>query len=240
MENTTIELTGLDAIKEDIKSLRGAEVSIFGQRQVLESEVDEITVDILDIIEKLESFEVKTIEVGQPCEYCHSEGLIQSCDEDGNEIENEFEECEECEGIGIVYNDLNAENALNLIYDFGDLKELKCDNSYNWCSLVSNHFDFKTWKDTSNDKIYVEFKVHRYGDVRSNYTDVAVLEFNHENEFLETLIECDKTIEVDGYDCTLSAICEGIQVYSIDGEHITTVYPCDMKELKKEISELNN
>jgi hypothetical protein len=38
----------------------------------------------------------------------------------------------------------------------------------------------------------VEFKVHRFGDVRCNYSDVVYLEFGDEYEFYEVLEEGNK------------------------------------------------
>lgn len=234
MEN----LKGLAGIKQDIMDLRGSEVTIFGQRQVLPSEVDELTIDILDIVEELKAYEVETIEVGQACEHCNGTGMVYTWNnEEGCELE---EECSECDGVGIVYNDLKAENALNVIYDLGDLEELNRDNSYNWTAPVSNDFNFQVWKDLSNDKIYVEFKVHRYGDVRSNYTDTAVLEFSSDYGFLEALTEANKMIEVEGYDCEINILNEGIEVYTYNGEHVTDSYATSIEELKSDIAEATN
>lgn len=230
MEN----LKGLAGIKQDIMDLRGSEVTIFGQRQVLPSEVDELTIDILDIVEELKAYEVETIEVGQACEHCNGTGMVYTWNnEDGCELE---EECSECDGVGIVYNDLKAENALNVIYDLGDLEELNRDNSYNWSAPVSNNFNFKTWKDLSNGTIYVEFKVHRYGDIRNNYTDFAVLEFSSDAEFLDVISECNKVIDVNGYECHIDVFNEGIEVYTEDGDYVKTVYVCDMEELENELA----
>lgn len=228
-----VELKGLEAIKQDITDLRGSEVSIFGQRTVLSSEVDEVTIDILDIIDRLESYEVETIEIGKTCEHCQGTGVVTTWyDDEESEVE---EECEQCNGEGVIYEDIDASRALEIKYDMGDIEELRHDNSYNWGSPVSNDFDFQVWKDVNDDKIYVDFKVHRYGDVRCNYTDVAVLEFSDEDKFLQVISEANKFIEVDGYDCYISVFSDTIEVNDDEGNYMFSSCACDMSELKDDI-----
>lgn len=197
MKNT---VKGLEAIKNDIQGLRGTEVNAFGQSQVIESEVNEITIDILDVIESLKSFEVDTVEVVKACEHCNGEN----------------EECEYCYGEGYIIEDMNASESIEYMEcDLGDLTEISHNNSYNWNAPTSNHFDFRTLKDLNNNKIYVEFKVHRYGDVRCNYTETAILEFNYEGEFLETIGECYKNLNIGDFICETNIFNEGIEVYTV-------------------------
>lgn len=231
MEN----IKGLKAIKDDITSLRGTEVRIFGQPQVLESEVDELTIDILDIIENLESYEVETIEMSKECTCCNGTGMVYTWDDD-EECELE-EECEECDGFGTIYEDIEATKAIEILYDNRDLEELNHDNSYNWLAPVSNNFNLKTYKDINNDKIYVEFKVHRFGDVRSNYTDTAILEFDYDSEFLEAITEADKFIDVDGFDCNVKVLSDTIEVNDPNGNYCFESSAYDIEELKEEIRE---
>lgn len=234
MENTnTIELTGLEAIRKDIADLRGTTVRVFGQPQVVEPEVDELTIDILDIIEKLESYEVDTVEVIQSCDNCKGTGEVVEV-LDGEDF---IVECECCDGMGVVYKDMVASDALELFYENGDLEELGHDNSYNWCAPVSNSFDFQTWRDRNNHKIYVEFKVHRYGDVRCNYTNTAVLEFGYDSEFLEVISECDKFIYVDEYDVNVKVLSNTIEVYDENDNYAFNSGACTIEELKEEIEE---
>ena len=229
MEN----IKGLAGIKQDIMDLRGSEVTVFGQRQVVSSEVDELTIDILDIISELESSEVTTIPVFNTCEHCNGTGMVYTWD-DEEECELE-EECEHCDGFGSIEEEVDAVKVLEILEDNLQVKEVKSDNSYNWCSPVSNHFNFYIYEDINSEKVYIEFKVHRYGDVRCNYTDSAVLEFSSDYEFLEAVTQANKMIEIDGYDCEINVFNEGIEVYN-DGEYITTSYACDIKELKNDIA----
>lgn len=102
------------------------------------------------------------------------------------------------------------------IYDDCDYKG---DNSYNWLSPINHHFNFNIYNNdnTACDVCYVEFSVHRYGDVRGNYTESVVLQFNNDYEFLEILSECNKynTIEIDGtnYNIGVNIFSDGFEVW---------------------------
>ena len=81
-----------------------------------------------------------------------------------------------------------------------EYEEIKSDNSYNWLSPVSNHFNYRIYQSNLWEGIIVEFKVHKYGDVRCNYTEEIYLRFNGEYEFYEVLSESSKYIKVDKND----------------------------------------
>ena len=86
---------------------------------------------------------------------------------------------------------------------------------------------------------YVEFKVHRFGDVRGNYTETVVLQFDSDYEFLETLSECNKysTIEIDGnnYSVDVNIFSDGFETFDDNGNYIATVYGYDADEITEEI-----
>lgn len=117
--------------------------------------------------------------------------------------------------------------------------DYKGDNSYNWNAPVNHDFDFKVYNNTANGVCYVEFKVHRFGDVRGNYTDSVVLEFMNDYEFYETLSECNKysTIEIDGnnYNVDVNIFSDGFETFDDNGNYITTVYGYDADEITEEI-----
>ena len=107
--------------------------------------------------------------------------------------------------------------------DEGFLIECGADNSYNWNSPISHHINFEIYHDIEGSYI-VRFRVHRYGDVRCNYTDWVYLEFSWENEFLEVLMEeCSKSIDVemDGkqYYVTIEVLSDEIRLESYDEEN---------------------
>ena len=124
------------------------------------------------------------------------------------------------------------------IYDECDYRG---DNSYNWMAPVNHHFNFNVYdnENTARDVCYVEFKVHRFGDVRGNYTESVVLEFMNDCEFYETLSECNKynNIEIDGvnYNVDVNILSDGFEVFDDNGNYITTVCGYDADEITEEI-----
>ena len=185
-------MTNLQEMIKDIKSLRGATVEVFGQKTVLDQEVSEMYVDILDIMESLVEYEQDL------------------------EVEEYDEETEEYE----IKEVDTIDEYLDFIGEVYGLRELFSDNSYNWNGRVSNHFDFKAYKDETLGDIYIVFKVHRYGDVRCNYTKECLLKFNSYDQFLDTITESNKfvTIEVDGkeYDLYVNVTNDGYEVYNTE------------------------
>ena len=119
-----------------------------------------------------------------------------------------------------------------------DVCDYKGDNSYNWMSPVNHHFNFNIY-DNACGVCYVEFKVQRFGDVRGNYTEAVVLQFDNEYEFLETLSECNKynNVEIDGnnYNVDVNIFSDGFEVFDDGGNYITTVCGYDVDEITEEI-----
>ena len=208
-------MTNLQEMIKDIKSLRGATVEVFGQKTVLDQEVSEMYVDILDIMESLVEYEQEL------------------------EVEEYDEETEEYE----VKEVNTIDEYLDFIGGVYGLRELFSDNSYNWNGRISNHFDFKAYKDETLGDIYIVFKVHRYGDVRCNYTKECLLKFNSYEQFLEKITEANKftNVEVDGkeYDLYVSALYDGYEVYDTEsGRNIIYTCETDKESIIKEIREM--
>ena len=130
-------------------------------------------------------------------------------------------------------------------YIFDDCN-YKGDNSYNWNAPVNHDFDFKIYNNnnTANNVCYIEFKVHRFGDVRGNYTESVVLEFMGDYEFYETMLECNKynTVEIDGinYNVDVNIFSDTFEVYDDNGNYIASVCGCDADEITDEIIKLVN
>ena len=122
----------------------------------------------------------------------------------------------------------------------GFLIECGADNSYNWNSPISHHINFEIYHDIEGSYI-VRFRVHRYGDVRCNYTDWVYLEFSWEDEFLEVLMEeCSKCIDVemDGkqYYVTIEVLSDEIRLESYDEENgYEDIYGDDRDEILEEM-----
>ena len=81
-----------------------------------------------------------------------------------------------------------------------EYEEIKNNNSYNWNAPISNDFNYRIYKSSLYEGIIVEFKVHRYGDVRCNYTEEIYLQFNDEYEFYEVLAENNKYFTIEKND----------------------------------------
>ena len=208
-------MTNLQEMIKDIKSLRGATVEVFGQKTVLDKEVSEMYVDILDVMESLVEYEQEL------------------------EVEEYDEETEEYE----VKEVDTIDEYLDFIGEVDGLRELFSDNSYNWNGRVSNHFDFKAYKDETLGDIYIVFKVHRYGDVRCNYTKECLLKFDCYNEFLDVITESNKfvTVEVDGkeYDLYVNVTNDGYEVYNTEtGEYVGYASETDKESIIEEIREM--
>ena len=191
------------AINELMK-LRGATVEYWGETVTLSDNVGEFEIDILDVLEAMEEFEIDPYDFTYWAE-----------DEDGNEIE-----------IDILENCETAEDVLDTLEEYGYIEEtcFAADNSYNWSSPVSNDFDFKAYRDFVSDGVFVDFMVHRFGDVRGNYTDSVIYHFDSVDEFYELLSNCSKYVQIGNYGVCVDLFNDGFDVYDEAGNYICTAY----------------
>lgn len=174
-------------IINEIKKLRGSEVYYWGSKHKMPSEVNDYTIDICDILEALEPYELP-------------ENLTKV-------EENELDQ-----------NTTEFDIILDRLFELGyieDMDEYEGNNSYNWSAPVSNHYDTKIWD--NGESIIVALKVHRYGDVRENYTKYAWYHFNNDYEFIETISEAgikSNVVEIQGktYYCDVDIFTYGIKV----------------------------
>ena len=122
--------------------------------------------------------------------------------------------------------------------DEGWLVEKCSDNSYNWNSPISHHINFEIYHNDEGSYI-VRFRVHRYGDVRCNYTDWVYLECNSDYDFLEALMECGKWIEVemDGktYCISIEVTSDEIRLESYENEEYEEIYGDDKDTILEEM-----
>ena len=111
----------------------------------------------------------------------------------------------------------------------GFLTECGADNTYNWNSPISHHINFEIYHNDEGSYI-VRFRVHRYGDVRCNYSDWCCLEVNSDYDFLEALM-CGKWIEVemDGktYCISIEVTSDEIRLESYDNEEYDEIFGDD-------------
>lgn len=121
---------------------------------------------------------------------------------------------------GVDYDDNEEGNYKLLDFNYGE-----ADNSYNWNSqLVFNFNQVKVVDKYGEDHIYIAFRVHRYGDVRGNYTDTMILDMSMDL-FLEECMEASRvytTVTIKGRDYHITSDCfkEGclFDIYSSDAD----------------------
>ena len=193
----------IKAINE-LMQLRGSQVEMFGQPVTLPNTVDDLEIDTINILEDMEEYELDWYDFRYYTE-----------DEDGNEIEVDiFEGCE------------TGEQILDVLEEYGYIEDtyFAADNSYNWSAPVSNNFDFKLYKDFVSDGVFVDFSVHRFGDVRGNYTDSVIYHFDSIGEFYELLSNCNKYAQIGNYGVVVDIFNDGFEVYDDAGNYILTAY----------------
>ena len=188
----------------ELMQLRGSQVEIFGQPVTLPNTVDDLEIDTINILEDMEEYEIDLHDF-----------VYYTEDEDGNEIEVDiFEGCE------------TAEEILDALEEYGYIEDtyFAADNSYNWSAPVSNDFDFKLYKDYVSGGIFVDFMVHRFGDVRGNYTDSVIYHFDSVDAFYELLLNCNKYVQIGNYGVCVDIFNDGFEVYDEAGNYICTAY----------------
>ena len=130
------------------------------------------------------------------------------------------------------YEEMDIEEYFEKGLDEGWLVENCADNTYNWNSPISHHINFEIYHNIEEGNYIVRFRVHcGYCDVRVGYSDWCYLEFSWENEFLEQLLECSKSIEVkmDGkqYYVTIEVLSDEIRLESYENEEYEEIYGDD-------------
>ena len=204
-------------IIDEVKALRGANVEVFGQPTTLPFDYGKYTIDIIDVLNHLEDYEIPEI-----IDYWTFE------EEDGEDIE--------------VLEEITCEEYLNILDDNGLLVEKNSGNTYNWSAPISNDFYYHIYENLRDDNLIIKIAIHRYGDVRGNYTDEFCIIVDSEEEFFDIVCESDKfnTIEIDGknYYIDIRIFSDVFEVSDTDGECIGTIYVEDDEEAIEKIKEL--
>ena len=204
-------------IIEEVKSLRGANVEVFGQPTTLPSDYGKYTIDTIDILKNLEDYEAPEF-----VDYWTFE------EEDGEDIE--------------VLNEVTCEEYLDILDDNGFLVEKNSGNTYNWSAPISNDFYYYIYENLRDDNLIIKIAIHRYGDARCNYTDEFCIIVDSEEEFFDILCESDtfNTIEIDEkkYYIDIRLFNDMFEVCTEDGDCIGSIYAEDDEEAIREIKEL--
>lgn len=202
----------INEVKREIEELRGQTVRIFGQPTKLPSEVEDVEIDVLDVLEDLKFYEI------EPIIYEYDSELDEYVEAIENDVWQYLDKVDELDGI----------------------KEVRHDNSYNWNSPISNDIDYIMYENLSTGQYLVLLKVHRYGDVRVNYTDYTLLKFDEEYEFYEVISNCNRhvniTVDDNEYSVYINILSEELSVYNMDTGNEFYVYGYyDMEGLRDEI-----
>ena len=108
----------------------------------------------------------------------------------------------------------------------GWIEKRHADNTYNWNAPLTNDINFETYYDKPEDEYIVRFRVHcGYGDIRTGYSEWMYLKFNYEEEFLELLLECSKTIEIkldnEIYYIDVNPLADDVSLLDVNYEEIS-------------------
>ena len=214
-----MEKSLLNLVMEDLKELRGKTVRVFDQPTKLFDTIEEHDgiIDILDVLDYIKKDEFTSIEEDI---YLDDEYIGTNTIEFTN--------------IEVFYNWLE-------LYEY---KEVKCDNSYNWGSPLSNDIDFTIYHNITLDEYYVTMKIHRYGDVRCNYTDEFILKYDYEDSFYESLLNCNKFwsyTDEDGviWYCDIDIFSDSFYISVENSFNYGDDYTCDIETYEDFIKYVN-
>lgn len=118
------------------------------------------------------------------------------------------------------------------------------DNTYNHSGSIMHDLNFETWK--INGKYYEVIMVHREGDIRYNYTDYFMLEFDdYDMEFYEVVLDiCREQLSVykeykgKSYSIDLDIFGEYKSVYCWETGESYDLYFYNDTTFKEEIDKL--
>ena len=138
--------------------------------------------------------------------------------------------------IDFWYNNSKLRNTANF---WGSNLKAKCwgDNTYNHGANIDHDIDYRVIELESGG-VWFAFMVHRYGDVRGNYTDWAVCKFDYVEEIFE-LESTTQTVEIDNrYVADICIFNESYYVWDyINNETVGCFYEIEKENLMEVIKE---
>lgn len=134
--------------------------------------------------------------------------------------------------------DLTQEQIIALRRNWLSMNVMHCDNTYNNNGSIDHDFEFDIAE--MNDGVYVTIMVHRFGDVRANYTDWAICKL----DYVESIFELESVMQykdiIGKYVADINIFSEGYEVYDyINDKDIGTFYEIEVKDLLDEIKSRN-
>jgi hypothetical protein len=116
--------------------------------------------------------------------------------------------------------------------------EYWADNTYNINANIDHDIDYRIAKSDDNG-VWFAFMIHRFGDVRGNYTDWAICKF----DYVEELFELDSVMQCkyfgEHYVADINIFSETYNVYDTDKcEDVGNFYEMEVSDLLNSITEL--
>ena len=152
---------------------------------------------------------------------------------------------------GTIKDNVICGNVLDLLYELKDYEIETTEksinyvvvhadhhwNTYNWNANIDHNIDVAEME--INGYTYMAIMVHRYGDVRANYTDRFLVRFDNEYEWFELESRMQYKTICDGKYCIdIDIMSECYSVYDWElGESIGEFYEVEVVDLLNEIGE---
>lgn len=127
----------------------------------------------------------------------------------------------------------DTEKSINLVVEHANHRW----NTYNWNANIDHHIDVAELE--ISGYTYMAIMVHRYGDVRANYTDRFLVRFDNEYEWIELESRMQYKTICDGRYCIdIDIMSECYNVYDWDKfDSIGEFYEIEVKDLLEAIEE---
>ena len=152
---------------------------------------------------------------------------------------------------GTIRDDVICGNVLDLLYELKDCEIETTEKSIDWIVVNANkHWNTYNWNANIDHNIdvaemeingytYMAIMVHRYGDVRVNYTDRFLVRFDNEYEWFELESRMQyKSICNGKYMCDIDIMAECYNVYNFEtGEDVGEFYQLEVEDLLEAIEE---
>lgn len=150
---------------------------------------------------------------------------------------------------GNIKDDVICGNVLDLLYELKDYEiettEKSIDlivehadrrwNTYNWNANIDHNIDVAELE--INGYTYMAIMVHRYGDVRANYTDRFLVRFDSDYEWFDLKSRMQYKTICDGrYCCDIDIMAECYNVWDWElDESLGEFYEIEVEDLLNEI-----
>ena len=105
-----------------------------------------------------------------------------------------------------------------------EAKKVMADNTYNWNAPIDHDFMYKIYHDQLNDRYLVELSVHKYGDIRANYTDSVLYSFEHIDDFFATVAQAGHYKPIGKYYLEACPLQEGWRLYDEEGDLLEELF----------------